>query len=131
MLPWSNPAGRTMQVPGKAIFVGATKQHVGKSSSCLGIVQAAKERFGRCGFMKPVGQRHVLVGSGGLKVDKDVKLFKEYFRLDDCAYADMSPVVMPQGYTKDYIDGKISVTVGLQVGITKSFNSFCFSTYLC
>jgi len=37
------------------------------------------------GFIKPVGQRHVIV-EGNLKVDKDVVLFKEYFGLDKCEY---------------------------------------------
>mmetsp|Transcript_30535 Transcript_30535/g.36019 ORF Transcript_30535/g.36019 Transcript_30535/m.36019 type:complete len:385 (+) Transcript_30535:66-1220(+) len=92
-----------------AIFVGATKQHVGKSSSCLGLVSGFKERLGKCGFIKPVGQRWLPVdGEFGkeLKVDKDVKLMREYFDLKD-AYCDMSPVVLPTGYTKDFVDGKI------------------------
>ena len=32
---------------------------------------------------------------------------KEFFKLQ-CNYEDMSPVIIPSGYTKDYIDGKIS-----------------------
>lgn len=43
-----------------------------------------------------------------LKVDKDVVLFKEHFRLDSCSYEDMSPVVIPRNYTKDFVDGKIT-----------------------
>ena len=48
-----------------AIFVAATRQHVGKTSSCLGIVNGMKQRLpgGGCGFIKPVGQRHVPVGT--------------------------------------------------------------------
>ena len=42
-----------------AIFVAATRQHVGKTSSCLGIVNGMKQRLpgGGCGFIKPVGQQ--------------------------------------------------------------------------
>mmetsp|Transcript_21323 Transcript_21323/g.48097 ORF Transcript_21323/g.48097 Transcript_21323/m.48097 type:complete len:383 (-) Transcript_21323:265-1413(-) len=89
-----------------AVFVGATRQHVGKSSSCLGIVNVMKKKFGKCGFIKPVGQRHVPV-EGGLRVDKDVKLMKEYFGLEE-SYSVMSPLVLPRGYTKKFIDGKIT-----------------------
>lgn len=32
---------------------------------------------------------------------------KEFFDLE-CRYEDMSPVLIPAGYTRDYIDGKIS-----------------------
>jgi hypothetical protein len=31
---------------------------------------------------------------------------KEFFNLK-CDYQDMSPVIIPSGYTKDYIDGKV------------------------
>lgn len=53
--------------------------------------------------MKPVGQKHILVD--GKKVDKDVVLFKNWFQLQARA-STMSPVVVPNGYTRDYIDGK-------------------------
>jgi len=32
---------------------------------------------------------------------------KEFFGLS-CRYEDMSPVLIPAGYTRDYIDGKIT-----------------------
>jgi len=65
-----------------------------------------------------VGQRHVRVDpvsgketaprSGkSLRVDKDVVLFKDYFNLTTCEYAEMSPVVIPSGYTRDFLDGRI------------------------
>lgn len=130
-----------------AIFVAATRQHVGKTSSCLGIVNGMRARLKDCGFIKPVGQRHVPVfedadggldekaasaaaanaaaaalqgktglaseygeysgfgrggqsGGGELRVDKDVKLFREYFGLSS-RYADMSPLVVPRSVGKD------------------------------
>lgn len=30
------------------------------------------------------------------------------FRLRNCHYADMSPVVIPPGYTRKYLDGEIT-----------------------
>ena len=57
-------------------------------------------------FFKPVGQQHVEID--GVQIDKDCKLAKEYFGLS-CPYSDMSPVLMPRGYTKNFIDGKINL----------------------
>ena len=43
-----------------------------------------------------------------MRVDKDVELIKERFHLDHLDYESMSPIIIPSGYTKDYVDGKIS-----------------------
>src|ERR1700722_175773 len=102
----------------KAIFVTATGQNVGKTTICLGMIAALKKKFPRLGFMKPVGQQHEKV-SQGLLVDKDVVLFKEYFHLPS-DYADMSPVIFPQGFTRDYLDGKIA-TLDLEKKIHSAF----------
>lgn len=56
--------------------------------------------------MKPVGQQHEEV-EGGLLVDKDVVLFKEYFHLPS-PYAEMSPVIFPRGFTRNFLDDKVS-----------------------
>jgi len=107
----------------RAVMVAATKQHVGKTTSCLAIVQGLLEKYGgtqassSVGFIKPVGQQHVSVTLSSdllvanpisLRVDKDVRLFREYFNMSSCDYTDMSPVVIPSGYTKKFLDGKIS-----------------------
>lgn len=96
----------------RPIFVAATKQHVGKTSTSLALMSGLQKRFGKVGFMKPVGQQHVPVYSDMLKkevrVDKDVCLMKTKFDLDHIDYEAMSPVIIPRGYTKDYIDGKIT-----------------------
>ena len=57
----------------------------------------------RVNYIKPVGQKHVTVD--GVKVDKDVVLFKKWFNLTAREPA-MSPVVFAGGFTKDYVDGK-------------------------
>jgi phosphate acetyltransferase len=93
-------------MPRKAIFVAATGQNVGKTTICLGMIAALQKKFPKLGFMKPVGQQHEKVGQN-LLVDKDVVLFKEYFQLPS-QYADMSPVIFPQGFTRDYLDKKIN-----------------------
>lgn len=47
------------------------------------------------------------------KFAQDVSLMKEFFDLK-CRYEDMSPVLIPAGYTRDYIDGKISAGAQLK-----------------
>jgi hypothetical protein len=93
----------------KAVFVASTGQHIGKTTTCLALVAGAEQILGKgeIGFIKPVGQKHVVV-EGGLKVDKDVVLFKQHFNLSRCNYRDLSPVLIPAGYTKDFLDGKIT-----------------------
>ncbi len=89
----------------KAIFIAATGQNVGKTTLCLGILAALHKRYPSVGFIKPVGQQHIKIGNH-LNVDKDVVLFKEYFGLKS-DYADMSPVILPSGFTRDFLDGKV------------------------
>ncbi|RHY21650.1 hypothetical protein DYB32_009744 [Aphanomyces invadans] len=92
----------------KAVYVAATRQHVGKTSTCLGLLQGLTNRFDHIGFLKPVGQQSVIV-ENNIRVDKDVRVAKEIFGLTRCDYADMSPVVIPPGYTRDFLDGKITL----------------------
>lgn len=93
----------------KGIFIAATGQNVGKTTLCLGLLAALRKRFDNVGFLKPVGQQHVEINDN-LKVDKDVVLFKEYFKLQS-EYADMSPVILPSGFTRDFLDEKVEVGI--------------------
>ncbi len=52
---------------------------------------------------QPVGQEHEITPTG-VRVDKDVSLMKMHFDLHT-KYEDMSPIMIPSGYTRDYIDG--------------------------
>lgn len=105
---WKNRDGHYQ----RPIFVAATKQHVGKTTTSLAIISGLRKRFDKVGFLKPVGQQHVEVRSENLdktlQVDKDVWLVREHFHLDHIDYEHMSPVIIPRGYTKKYVDGKIS-----------------------
>ena len=96
----------------RPIFVAATRQHVGKTTCSLALMSGLKKRFNRVGFIKPVGQQHVTVAEvapphQNVRVDKDVQLLKEYFKTVG-SYKDMSPVIIPRGYTQDYVDGKVT-----------------------
>jgi len=89
----------------QAIFIAATGQNVGKTTLCLGLIAALQKRYSSVGFIKPVGQQHVMVDQGTI-VDKDAILFREHFHLSS-SWADMSPVIIPQGFTRDYLDQKV------------------------
>lgn len=95
----------------KPIFVAATKQHVGKTSTSLALMSGLQKRFDHVGFMKPVGQVCLPVWEEDLKMevqaDKDVVVMRQHFGLDPLPYRYMSPVLIPKGYTRDYLDGKI------------------------
>jgi len=97
----------------RTIYVAATRQHVGKTTVSLALVSGLQKRYGKVGFIKPVGQQHVPVHSEStgetVRVDKDVVLMREHFELFHIDYKDMSPVIIPQGYTKDFLDGKINL----------------------
>jgi len=95
----------------RPIYVAATKQHVGKTTVSLAILSGLTKRFNKVGFMKPVGQQHVPVQTSDgqeVRVDKDAWLMREYFNLKHLDYRYMSPVIIPRGYTKSYIDGDIT-----------------------
>ena len=93
--------------------MAATKQHVGKTTSSLALMSGLQKRYNKVGFIKPVGQQHVKVKSSNqnadIRVDKDVCLVREHFHLHHIDYEHMSPVIIPSGYTKKYVDGEISL----------------------
>ncbi|MHA1575079.1 MAG: phosphotransacetylase family protein [Alphaproteobacteria bacterium] len=88
------------------IFIAATHQDVGKTTTSLGFLSHLQKSCPNVGFMKPVGQRFVTL-EDGTNVDKDVWLLREAFNLNDSAEL-MSPVIIPSGFTKNYIDNRDS-----------------------
>ncbi len=102
-----------------SIFIGATGQNVGKTTICLGLISGLKKRYSSVGFIKPVGQQHVTVDECTL-VDKDAELFKNHFKLTS-SWKDISPVIIPGGFTRDFLDEKITEVEMLQ-RIETSFN---------
>ena len=89
----------------QAFFIASTGQHVGKTTTALGLLAGLNTRFPKVGFMKPVGQESTKTPSG-TQVDKDVLLVKNHFDLLDEAPL-MSPVLFPRGFTRRYLDGQI------------------------
>jgi phosphate acetyltransferase len=106
----------------RSIFVASTGQNIGKTTTCLGLVSGLRKRFERVAFMKPVGQEHVETDTG-VHVDKDVVIFKNYFHLSS-GEEEMSPVLFPRGFTRDYLDGKVD-HAHLQEKIKTAFYNLC------
>jgi BioD-like phosphotransacetylase family protein len=91
-------------MPAKRVFLAATGQNRGKTTTSIGLLAAIRERGLRLGFLKPVGQRYLVVD--GTRADEDAVLMSEAFGLPD-ALDDMSPVTLPRHFTTEYVMGRV------------------------
>jgi hypothetical protein len=85
----------------KNIYVAATSQHVGKTTSTLGLVAVLQQKGINVGYCKPVGQQFVDLGE--LRVDKDALLFAKTMNFE-LVPAIHSPVILGKGATTDFLD---------------------------
>lgn len=85
----------------KSIYVAATSQHVGKTTTTLGLVSAFMKRGYEVGYCKPVGQKFLDIED--MRVDKDTLLFADliHFDLDPHVH---SPVIIGSGATAKFLD---------------------------
>jgi len=84
----------------KNVFVAATRQNEGKTSLCIGLIQILKQRIPKLGFIKPVGQRYLIMRS--YKVDEDALVISQICNLK-IKLQYMSPIAIGKGFTKKYI----------------------------
>ncbi len=96
----------------RRVFLAATGQNRGKTTTSLGLLAAIRDRGLRVGFVKPVGQRYLVVD--GARADEDAVLMSEVFALPD-ALNDMSPVTLPRHFTTDFVMGRVPGDLGQQV----------------
>jgi BioD-like phosphotransacetylase family protein len=87
------------------IFLAATGQNRGKTTVSLGLAAGFVAGGHRLGFLKPVGQRYLVVD--GTRADEDAVLMKEVFDLPD-PLNDMSPVTLPRHFTTDFVMGRVN-----------------------
>jgi BioD-like phosphotransacetylase family protein len=87
--------------PIESIYVAATSQHVGKTTTTLGLVSAFMNLGYKVGYCKPVGQKYLDVQD--LRVDKDTLLFADliHFDLDPTVH---SPIILGKGATQKLLD---------------------------
>jgi BioD-like phosphotransacetylase family protein len=87
----------------RQLYLAATGQNRGKTTTALGLLDGFRRRGYRTGFSKPVGQRTQYLD--GEPCDEDAVLMRTVFGLPD-PYAAMSPVHIPRGFTKRYLAGE-------------------------
>jgi BioD-like phosphotransacetylase family protein len=88
----------------RKIFIGATGQHCGKTTISLSLMHLARKKYGRVGFMKPIGPKWIEFN--GVIVDKDAAMFSSVFGVEEDVSL-MSPVTLTPGTTRRFLDGEI------------------------
>lgn len=90
----------------KKIFIAATGQNCGKTTTCIGLMHLAQKRYARVGFIKPLGPKPAVFQRRN--VDKDAALMAQVFSMEkDLRW--MSPVVVHPDTTRKVVDGQISL----------------------
>lgn len=94
------------------IFVAATSQHVGKTTSTLGLLSCLRSEGLNTGYCKPVGQQFIDVNN--TRVDKDALLFSSSSEFDLVPELH-SPVILGPGATTAYLDQPTSFHYGNKI----------------
>jgi BioD-like phosphotransacetylase family protein len=89
----------------RKVFIAATGQDCGKTTTSLSLLHLARKRYPRVGFIKPIGPKPSAYGD--FWVDKDAALVAKVFGLEDDIRL-MSPVVVQRGDTRKVIDGVVT-----------------------
>lgn len=82
------------------VFIAATRQNDGKTTTSLGLLAALQKHYPRIGYIKPVGQRFVEVAEH--KIDEDTVLMDSVYQLN-CPLVDMSPIAVEPDFTRKYL----------------------------
>jgi hypothetical protein len=82
------------------VFIAATRQNDGKTTTSLGLIAALQQFYPRIGYIKPVGQRFIEIEEQ--KIDEDTVLMDSVFRLN-CPLVDMSPIAVEPDFTRKYL----------------------------
>ena len=90
-----------MNTSTQRVFIAATQQNDGKTTTALGLFAALRKRLGRIGFIKPVGQRFIEVE--GKQIDEDSVLIDQTFGVFTPLEA-MSPIAVEPDFTRRYIE---------------------------
>src|SRR6184192_4817330 len=82
------------------IFIAATRQNEGKTTTSLGLIAALQQHYPRVGYIKPVGQRFVEIAEQ--KIDEDILMMDRVYQLN-CPLVDMSPIAVEPDFTRKYL----------------------------
>jgi BioD-like phosphotransacetylase family protein len=83
------------------VFIAATRQNDGKTTTALGLIAALRPHFPRIGYIKPVGQRFVEVEEQ--RIDEDTVLMDSVYSLN-CPLVDMNPIAVEPDFTRKYLE---------------------------
>jgi hypothetical protein len=103
------------------IFIAATEQNTGKTTTSLGLYGVLRGWFPAIGFIKPVGQRFAEVE--GKRIDEDSVLIRDTFNTQT-PIEDMSPIAVEPDFTRRYIESSNSEV--LENRIRNSFDRACW-----
>lgn len=89
------------------VFIAGERQHAGKTVTSLGVISAISKIIDPkdIGYFKPVGQEMTTLPNGE-RIDKDVRIIKEFTDLDMPELGILSPVRVVSGVTKEFIQSE-------------------------
>jgi hypothetical protein len=90
------------------VFIAATRQNDGKTTTSLGLLAALQKFYPRVGYIKPVGQRFVQIEEQN--IDEDTVLMDQVYRLN-CPLVDMSPIAVEPDFTRKYLQSSNNETL--------------------
>ncbi|HSH17470.1 MAG TPA: dethiobiotin synthase, partial [Verrucomicrobiae bacterium] len=82
------------------VFIAATRQNDGKTTTSLGLLSVLQKYYPRVGYIKPVGQRFVQIEEQN--IDEDSVLMDRVYKLN-CPLIDMSPIAVEPDFTRKYL----------------------------
>lgn len=92
----------------RKIYISATDQNAGKTTTALAILDLARQKGLRIGFLKPVGPKPILYN--GRMIDTDAVTVAQVFDLEDRLDL-MCPVVVEPGMTQQALRGEIKAAL--------------------
>ncbi len=105
------------------LFVAATRQNDGKTTTCLGLFAALREIYGKVGYIKPIGQRFIEID--GVMIDEDSFLLNSIYDVEVPIEA-MSPVAIDGTFTRRFLDDPDNTRPILVDKIVRAFDRTSF-----
>ncbi len=109
------------------VYIAGERQHAGKTVTSLGIISAISKIIDPedIGYFKPVGQEMVTLPNGE-RIDKDVRIVKEFTKLRMPDMGILSPVRVVSGVTREFIKSEDprSITRRFEKSIYETMASF-------
>ena len=103
--PDKNQLKTQKQTMTKKLFIAATNKDCGKTTISLALMHRLREKYGKVGFFKPVGQ--IFVNYKGIDMDKDAALMAEVFGFPEEDLQWISPIVIKPKFTQEFLNGDI------------------------